>query len=66
MNSLSTQRLRSLQRLPLFGASAATMVDHTYTAKALAGLIALSRTGRVAEDSKVLFSHTGGQVGVLA
>lgn len=42
------------------------VVDHTYTAKALAGLIALVRGGSLADGTSVLFWHTGGQVGVLA
>jgi 1-aminocyclopropane-1-carboxylate deaminase/D-cysteine desulfhydrase-like pyridoxal-dependent ACC family enzyme len=41
-------------------------VDHTYTAKALAGLIAFVRAGRFAPDESVLFWHTGGQVGLFA
>jgi len=41
-------------------------VDNTYTAKALAGLIAAVRTGRIPADATVLFWHTGGQVGIFA
>lgn len=44
----------------------ALVVDHTYTAKALAGLIAWVREGRVAPNQTALFWHTGGQVGVFA
>ena len=44
----------------------ALFVDHTYTAKALAGLIALVRAGRFRELETVLFWHTGGQVGLFA
>ena len=40
-------------------------VDHTYTAKALAGLIARVR-GRQLDRGTVLFWHTGGQVGLFA
>jgi len=50
----------------LLARSEAIVVDHTYTAKALAGLIALVRGGALAEGGSVLFWHTGGQVGVLA
>jgi 1-aminocyclopropane-1-carboxylate deaminase/D-cysteine desulfhydrase-like pyridoxal-dependent ACC family enzyme len=50
----------------LLARSEAIVVDHTYTAKALAGLIALTREGVLPEGASVLFWHTGGQVGVLA
>ena len=50
----------------LLARSEAIIVDHTYTAKALAGLIALVRSRSLVEGSSVLFWHTGGQVGVLA
>jgi D-cysteine desulfhydrase family pyridoxal phosphate-dependent enzyme len=50
----------------LLARSEAIIVDHTYTAKALAGLIALVRGRSAAGGSSVLFWHTGGQVGVLA
>ena len=50
----------------LLARSEAIVVDHTYTAKALAGLIALVRGRSLAEGASVLFWHTGGQVGVLA
>jgi L-cysteate sulfo-lyase len=41
-------------------------VDHTYTAKALAGLLARCRDGRIAPGRTVLFWHTGGQVALFA
>jgi 1-aminocyclopropane-1-carboxylate deaminase/D-cysteine desulfhydrase-like pyridoxal-dependent ACC family enzyme len=44
----------------------AIFVDHTYTAKALAGLIARVRDGRIPADATVLFWHTGGQVALFA
>jgi 1-aminocyclopropane-1-carboxylate deaminase/D-cysteine desulfhydrase-like pyridoxal-dependent ACC family enzyme len=44
----------------------AIFVDHTYTAKAFAALIAYVRNGRIAPDATVLFWHTGGQVGLFA
>jgi 1-aminocyclopropane-1-carboxylate deaminase/D-cysteine desulfhydrase-like pyridoxal-dependent ACC family enzyme len=50
----------------LLARSEAIIVDHTYTAKALAGLVALVRGGSLASGASVLFWHTGGQVGVLA
>jgi D-cysteine desulfhydrase len=44
----------------------ALFVDHWYTAKALAALIAYAREGRFGDDETVLFWHTGGQVGLFA
>jgi 1-aminocyclopropane-1-carboxylate deaminase/D-cysteine desulfhydrase-like pyridoxal-dependent ACC family enzyme len=43
----------------------ALFLDHTYTAKAMAGLIARVRSGTLG-DGPVLFWHTGGQVGLFA
>lgn len=43
----------------------ALFVDHTYTAKALAGLVAYCRDGRIAKNATVLFWHTGGQVALF-
>jgi len=44
----------------------ALFVDHTYTAKALAGLVHHVRRGSFAASETVLFWHTGGQVGLFA
>jgi D-cysteine desulfhydrase len=41
-------------------------LDPTYTAKAMAGLIAAVRAGAFDRDGTVLFWHTGGQVGLFA
>jgi 1-aminocyclopropane-1-carboxylate deaminase/D-cysteine desulfhydrase-like pyridoxal-dependent ACC family enzyme len=46
--------------------SEALFVDHTYTAKAFAGMLAMLRAGRFANAETVLFWHTGGQVGLFA
>lgn len=43
----------------------ALFVDHTYTAKALAALIAYDRAGRFRADETIVFWHTGGQVGLF-
>lgn len=43
----------------------ALFVDHTYTAKALAALIAYVRAGMFRADETVVFWHTGGQVGLF-
>lgn len=44
----------------------ALFVDHTYTAKALAALVAYVRDGRIPPGATVVFWHTGGQVGLFA
>lgn len=44
----------------------ALFVDSTYTAKALAGLVAHVRRGRFRANDTVLFWHTGGQVTLFA
>jgi L-cysteate sulfo-lyase len=61
---LPTERSREAQAL--LAATEALVVDHTYTAKALAGMIGWIREGRVPPDATALFWHTGGQVGVFA
>ena len=50
----------------LLARTEALVVDHTYTAKALAGMIAWIREERIEADATVLFWHTGGQVGIFA
>ena len=42
------------------------LLDPVYTGKAMAGLIAHVRTGRIAAGSRVLFIHTGGQPAIFA
>ena len=42
------------------------LLDPVYTAKAMAGLIAHVRSGRIAAGSRVLFVHTGGQPTLFA
>jgi len=44
----------------------ALFVDHWYTAKALAALIAYGRRGEFRDGQTVMFWHTGGQVGLFA
>ena len=56
----------SIEAQLLAARTEAIFVDHTYTAKALAGLIAYARDGRISKDETVLFWHTGGQVGLFA
>jgi L-cysteate sulfo-lyase len=54
----------SREALVLLARSEGVVVDHTYTAKALAGLIALVRGNSLPTGSSVLFWHTGGQAGL--
>lgn len=56
----------SLEAQRLAARSEALFVDHTYTAKSLAALIAYVRTGRIGSDETVVFWHTGGQVGLFS
>jgi 1-aminocyclopropane-1-carboxylate deaminase/D-cysteine desulfhydrase-like pyridoxal-dependent ACC family enzyme len=44
----------------------ALFLDHTYTAKAMAGLLARCREGSFAGARTVLFWHTGGQPGIFS
>lgn len=57
---------RSREAQSLGARTEALFVDHTYTAKALAALIAYVREKRFDEGQTVLFWHTGGQVGLFA
>lgn len=50
----------------LLARNEALVVDHTYTAKALAGMIGWIREGRVPATSTAVFWHTGGQTAVFA
>jgi 1-aminocyclopropane-1-carboxylate deaminase/D-cysteine desulfhydrase-like pyridoxal-dependent ACC family enzyme len=56
----------SIEAQQLAARNEALFVDHTYTAKALAALIAYARDRRIPDDATVLFWHTGGQVGLFA
>lgn len=44
----------------------ALILDPVYTGKAMAGLIAACRDGRIADDDVVVFLHTGGLPGLLS
>ena len=50
----------------LMARNEAIFVDHTYTAKALAALVAYVRAERFHDEETLLFWHTGGQVGIFA
>jgi len=56
----------SREAVDITARSEAIFLDHTYTAKAMAGLIARARTGAFDAMSTVLFWHTGGQVGLFS
>lgn len=62
--AMPSEASRDAQRLA--ARSEAIFVDNTYTAKALACLIARVRARRIPEDATVMFWHTGGQVGIFA
>ena len=56
----------SREAIQLVARTEAIFLDPTYTAKAMAGLIAFVRQRRFSDDQTVLFWHTGGQVGLFA
>jgi 1-aminocyclopropane-1-carboxylate deaminase/D-cysteine desulfhydrase-like pyridoxal-dependent ACC family enzyme len=56
----------SEEALRLAASPEALFLDPTYTAKAMAGLIARVRAREFQEHQTVLFWHTGGQVGLFA
>ena len=69
--SLRRRRLRHPDRRIARGDRAAArteaiFLDPTYTAKAMAGLIAYVRQHEFVDGQTVLFWHTGGQVGLFA
>jgi 1-aminocyclopropane-1-carboxylate deaminase/D-cysteine desulfhydrase-like pyridoxal-dependent ACC family enzyme len=58
--------MASREAMELAARTEALFVDHTYTAKAMAGLISRVRARAFDKGSTVLFWHTGGQVGLFA
>ncbi len=56
----------SIEAQRLAARTEALFVDHAYTAKALAAMLAWVRAGRFRDTETVLFWHTGGQAGLLA
>ena len=56
---------QSTEAIELCARSEALFLDPTYTAKAMAGLIARARGGAL-RSGTILFWHTGGQVGLFA
>ena len=56
----------SREAIELAARSEALFLDPTYTAKAMAALVAYVRRGAFSEKDTVLFWHTGGQVALFA
>ncbi|HEV3058131.1 MAG TPA: D-cysteine desulfhydrase family protein [Vicinamibacterales bacterium] len=56
----------SREAIELAARTEALFLDPTYTAKAMAGLIAFVRQQKLAQGQTVVFWHTGGQVGLFA
>ncbi|OFW11802.1 MAG: hypothetical protein A3H96_27135 [Acidobacteria bacterium RIFCSPLOWO2_02_FULL_67_36] len=56
----------SIEAMRLTARTEGLFLDPTYTAKAMAGLIARVRDGEFDKTPTVLFWHTGGQVGLFA
>jgi 1-aminocyclopropane-1-carboxylate deaminase/D-cysteine desulfhydrase-like pyridoxal-dependent ACC family enzyme len=56
----------SREAIELAARTEALFLDPTYTAKAMAGLIAYVRQQRFTQGQTVVFWHTGGQVGLFA
>jgi 1-aminocyclopropane-1-carboxylate deaminase/D-cysteine desulfhydrase-like pyridoxal-dependent ACC family enzyme len=57
---------QSREAIELLARTEALFLDPTYTAKAMAGLIARVRHGAFKSTDTVLFWHTGGQVGLFS
>lgn len=55
-----------LEALTLLARTEGILVEHVYTAKALAGLIDHIRAGRFRADQDVVFIHTGGTPAIFA
>jgi D-cysteine desulfhydrase family pyridoxal phosphate-dependent enzyme len=56
----------STDALELTARTEGIVLDPVYTAKAMAGLVGLIRTGQLTTHDRVLFWHTGGQAGFFA
>jgi 1-aminocyclopropane-1-carboxylate deaminase/D-cysteine desulfhydrase-like pyridoxal-dependent ACC family enzyme len=56
----------SQEAIELLARTEAIFLDPTYTAKAMAGLLARVRRGAFSSNETVLFWHTGGQVALFA
>jgi 1-aminocyclopropane-1-carboxylate deaminase/D-cysteine desulfhydrase-like pyridoxal-dependent ACC family enzyme len=56
----------STEAIELAARTEGLFLDPTYTAKAMAGLIAYARAGRFKDGERVVFWHTGGQVNLFS
>ena len=56
----------STEAIGLAARTEGLFLDPTYTAKAMAGLIAYARAGRFEDGERVVFWHTGGQVNLFS
>ncbi|MFI6816370.1 pyridoxal-phosphate dependent enzyme [Nonomuraea sp. NPDC050328] len=56
----------ALEALLLAARTDGLLLDPVYTAKAMAGLVAAAREGRIARGDRVVFLHTGGLPGLFA
>ena len=57
---------QSREAIELLARTEALFLDPTYTAKAMAGLVAALRAGDFKDADTVLFWHTGGQVALFS
>jgi len=55
-----------LEAIRLVARTEGLFLDPTYTGKAMAGLMAEFRAGRITPDENVIFLHTGGEPGLFA
>jgi D-cysteine desulfhydrase family pyridoxal phosphate-dependent enzyme len=55
-----------IEAMSLAARTEGLILDPVYTGKALAGLVAACRDGRIARDDVVVFCHTGGAPGLLS
>ena len=60
------QTAESREAIEVAARTEALFLDPTYTAKAMAALIAYVRQGRFRAEQTILFWHTGGQVALFA
>lgn len=56
----------TIEAIQLLAQNEGILLDPVYTGKAMAGLIAMIRSGQFSSDDKVLFLHTGGSAGLFA
>jgi 1-aminocyclopropane-1-carboxylate deaminase/D-cysteine desulfhydrase-like pyridoxal-dependent ACC family enzyme len=65
-NGYGIPTVASKEAIALLARCEALLLDPTYTAKAMAGLIEYVRKEKFTESQTVLFWHTGGQVALFA